>query len=67
VPASQIRELTSTCAAMCASRSLRDVLQYVVPVTQSAMNEYRRPDCKVSNNYAWCYMQCFCTLSKPKR
>ncbi|KAJ8737325.1 hypothetical protein PYW07_000596 [Mythimna separata] len=49
VPPSQIRELTSTCAAMCASRSLRDVLQYVVPVTQSYINanENRRPDSKV--------------------
>lgn len=49
VPPSQIRELTATCAAMCASRSLRDVLQYVVPVTQSYINthENRRPDSKV--------------------
>ncbi|KAL0852359.1 hypothetical protein ABMA28_000560 [Loxostege sticticalis] len=47
VPGSQVRELTSTCAALCASRSLRDVLQYIVPVTQSAVNDYRRPDSKV--------------------
>ncbi|CAH0578389.1 unnamed protein product [Chrysodeixis includens] len=48
VPPSQVRELTSTCAAMCASRSLRDVLQYVVPVTQSYINsnENRRPESK---------------------
>ncbi|RVE51528.1 hypothetical protein evm_003798 [Chilo suppressalis] len=48
VPASQVRELTSTCAAMCASRSLRDVLQFIVPVTQSAMNEYKKPESKIT-------------------
>ncbi|XP_047524361.1 E3 ubiquitin-protein ligase MYCBP2 isoform X3 [Pieris napi] len=44
VPASQIRELTSTCAAMCGFRSIRDVLQYIVPVTQSCimLNEMRK-------------------------
>ncbi|XP_052752649.1 E3 ubiquitin-protein ligase MYCBP2 isoform X3 [Galleria mellonella] len=49
VPATQIRELASCCAAMCSSRSLRDVLQYVVPVTQNhiMLNENRRPDSKV--------------------
>ncbi|KAJ0183671.1 hypothetical protein K1T71_000094 [Dendrolimus kikuchii] len=48
VPHSQIQELTSTCAALCASRSLRDVLQYIVPVTQGCINltENRRPDNK---------------------
>ncbi|XP_050560251.1 E3 ubiquitin-protein ligase MYCBP2 isoform X7 [Spodoptera frugiperda] len=53
VPATQIRELTATCAAMCASRSLRDVLQYVVPVTQSYINanENRRPDSKARPNF----------------
>ncbi|KAF9419106.1 hypothetical protein HW555_004277 [Spodoptera exigua] len=53
VPAAQIRELTATCAAMCASRSLRDVLQYVVPVTQSYINanENRRPDSKARANF----------------
>lgn len=49
VPPMQIRELTSTCAALCASRSLRDVLQYIVPVTQSCISlaETRRPESKV--------------------
>lgn len=49
---SHIRELTATCAAMCASRSLRDVLQYVVPLTQSSIivNEGRRRDSKVVKN-----------------
>ncbi|XP_038216347.1 E3 ubiquitin-protein ligase highwire [Zerene cesonia] len=49
VPASQIRELTSTCAAMCGFRSLRDVLQYIVPVTQSCimLNEMRKLESKV--------------------
>ncbi|XP_037299798.1 E3 ubiquitin-protein ligase highwire-like isoform X4 [Manduca sexta] len=49
VPRSQIRELTSTCAAMCSSRSLRDVLQYIVPVTQNAINvnENKRQDSKI--------------------
>ncbi|XP_041987793.1 E3 ubiquitin-protein ligase highwire [Aricia agestis] len=49
VPSSQIRELTSTCAALCISQSLRDVLQYVVPLTQSrtSTTEPRRPDSKV--------------------
>ncbi|CAB3259025.1 unnamed protein product [Arctia plantaginis] len=52
VPPSQIRELTSTCAAMCSSRSLRDVLQYVVPVTQNFImtNENRRPESKVNKD-----------------
>ncbi|XP_060809498.1 E3 ubiquitin-protein ligase MYCBP2 [Amyelois transitella] len=35
VPAQFVRELTAVCAAMCGARSLRDVLHYVVPVTQS--------------------------------
>ncbi|XP_063374022.1 E3 ubiquitin-protein ligase MYCBP2 [Cydia amplana] len=49
VPPAQIRELTATCAALCGSRSLRDVLQYIVPVTQScvSLNEPRRPETKV--------------------
>lgn len=50
VPASQIRELTSTSAALCSSRSLRDVLQYIVPITQSHLvseEKKRRPDSKV--------------------
>ncbi|GBP01570.1 hypothetical protein EVAR_72505_1, partial [Eumeta japonica] len=49
VPPSKIRELISTCAAMCASRSLRDVLQYVVPLTQISLlsTENRRPDSKI--------------------
>lgn len=57
VPATQIRELTATCAAMCASRSLRDVLQYVVPVTQSYINanENRRPDSKARPNFKKVY------------
>ncbi|XP_028043251.1 E3 ubiquitin-protein ligase MYCBP2 isoform X2 [Bombyx mandarina] len=49
VPPAQIRELTATCAAMCVSRSLRDVLQYIVPVTQNYLitHENKRPDSKV--------------------
>lgn len=49
MPPAQIRELTATCAAMCVSRSLRDVLQYIVPVTQNYLitHENKRPDSKV--------------------
>ncbi|XP_059059876.1 E3 ubiquitin-protein ligase MYCBP2 [Achroia grisella] len=49
VPVTHMRELASICAAMCASRSLRDVLQYVLPITQNHMtlSENRRPDSKV--------------------
>lgn len=55
VPGSQTRELRATCAALCASRILRDVLQYVVPVTQSAVSDYRRPDSKVRPALAQLY------------
>ncbi|CAH2036099.1 unnamed protein product, partial [Iphiclides podalirius] len=46
VPPAQIRELTSTCAAMCGSRSLLDVLQHIVPLTQTCLRaeEARRAD-----------------------
>lgn len=49
MPPSQIRELTSSCAAMCASKSLRDVLQYIVPVTQNSLMaiESRRSENKI--------------------
>lgn len=44
-----MRELTSTCAALCGSKSLREVLHYVVPITQSylAREEKKNPDTKV--------------------
>ncbi|CAH2103304.1 unnamed protein product [Euphydryas editha] len=49
IPTAQIRELTATCAAMCLSQSLRDVLQYIVPLTQSQteLQESRRSDVKI--------------------
>lgn len=49
VPAAIMRELTSTCAALCGSKSLREVLHYVVPITQSylAREEKKNPDTKV--------------------
>ncbi|XP_048488841.1 E3 ubiquitin-protein ligase MYCBP2 [Plutella xylostella] len=49
IPGKHTRELTSTCASLCISRSLRDVLQYVVPLTQTSilLRESRRPDSKV--------------------
>lgn len=42
----QVRELTASCAALCLSRSLRDVLQYVVPLTQSTilLQEVNQPE-----------------------
>ncbi|XP_064076475.1 E3 ubiquitin-protein ligase MYCBP2 [Vanessa tameamea] len=48
VPPSQVRELTATCAAMCLSQSLRDVLQYIVPLTQSqtSRQDSRRSEVK---------------------
>ncbi|XP_045784545.1 E3 ubiquitin-protein ligase MYCBP2 [Maniola jurtina] len=48
VAPNQIRELTATCTAMCQSQSLRDVLQYIVPMTQNytSQQEARRSDSK---------------------
>lgn len=45
-----IRELTATCSAMCLSQSLRDVLQYIVPLThsQNGTTDTRRIDNKVN-------------------
>ncbi|XP_061382096.1 E3 ubiquitin-protein ligase MYCBP2 isoform X5 [Danaus plexippus] len=44
-----IRELTATCSAMCLSQSLRDVLQYIVPLThsQNGTTDTRRIDNKM--------------------
>ncbi|KOB65851.1 Esrom, partial [Operophtera brumata] len=44
--------LTSTCAALCSSRSLRDMLHYIIPVTQShlASEDKKRPDSKPSTS-----------------
>ncbi|XP_052746829.1 E3 ubiquitin-protein ligase highwire isoform X2 [Bicyclus anynana] len=48
VPTNQSRELTATCAAMCLSQNLRDVLQYIVPLTHShtKLQEMRRSEAK---------------------
>ncbi|XP_069365103.1 E3 ubiquitin-protein ligase MYCBP2 isoform X3 [Maniola hyperantus] len=52
VAPNQIRELTATCSAMCQSQSLRDVLQYVVPLTQShaSLQEVRRSEAKTTKD-----------------
>ncbi|CAH0716565.1 unnamed protein product, partial [Brenthis ino] len=60
VPSSQVRELTATCAAMCLSQSLRDVLQYIVPFTQSytALEEARKSEAKsYDNEDKSCYLE----------
>lgn len=55
MPSSQVRELTATCAAMCLSQSLRDVLQYIVPFTQSytVLEEARKSEAKVLLMYSY--------------
>ncbi|KPJ10311.1 putative E3 ubiquitin-protein ligase MYCBP2 [Papilio machaon] len=53
VPMASVRELSATCAALCSSFSLMDVLQHIAGVTQSFLHEdnkrrVERPDSRMA-------------------